>query len=165
MIKWHPLGRAQYLEIDTFMSGYLLSSQGDRMMMGNSVEGRFPFLDYRVMEFASKIPPHLKIRGLNEKYLLKRTYRNLLPSEIVKRYKQPYRAPIANCFIGENADHHIRTLLDKDSLIRYGYFNHLKVGKLIEKVKRYGTVSARDDMAIVAIVSTQLLHSHFIENF
>ncbi|MHA1233439.1 MAG: asparagine synthase-related protein [Candidatus Helarchaeota archaeon] len=61
--KWHPLCRAQYLEMKLFMAGYLLSSQGDRMMMGNSVEGRFPYLDHRVIEFASQIPPFYKIRG------------------------------------------------------------------------------------------------------
>ena len=150
------------MKMKTLLSGYLLSSQGDRMMMGNSVEGRFPFLDYRVIEFASKVPPHFKMRGLNEKYILKRTYRNLLPAEIVNRSKQPYRAPIARCFIGENTDQNIRSLLDEEAIKRFGYFDHVKVAKLIEKVKRFGTVSARDDMAVVAIVSMQLLHHHFI---
>ncbi len=165
MMYWHPLARAQYLEIDTFMSGYLLSSQGDRMMMGNSVEGRFPFLDYRVIEFASQIPPHYKIRGLNEKYILKKTYQEFIPKEIINRYKMPYRAPIAQCFVGKHADPVIAELLKKDQILKYGYFNPLKVEKLVEKVKRVPTVSARDDMSVVAIVSTQLLHHHYIDKF
>ena len=165
MMHWHPLARAQYLEIDTFMSGYLLSSQGDRMMMGNSVEGRFPFLDYRVIEFASQIPPHFKIRGLNEKYILKKTYQDLIPKEIINRYKMPYRAPIAQCFVGKNADPLIVELLTKEKISQFGYFEPAKIEKLLDKVKRLPTISARDDMAVVAVVSTQLLHHHFIENW
>ena len=53
---WDPLAKAQWLETTIFMSGYLLSSQGDRMAMANSVEGRYPFLDYRVIEFCSRLP-------------------------------------------------------------------------------------------------------------
>jgi asparagine synthase (glutamine-hydrolysing) len=165
MMRWHPLPRAQYLEIDTFMSGYLLSSQGDRMMMGSSVEGRFPFLDHRVIEFASQIPPYFKIRGLNEKYILKKTYQDLIPKEIINRYKMPYRAPIAQCFLGKNADPLISSLLIKEKIEQFGYFNSAKIEKLLDKVKRLPKISARDDMAVVAVVSTQLLHHHFIENF
>ncbi|HET7733720.1 MAG TPA: asparagine synthase (glutamine-hydrolyzing), partial [Paludibacter sp.] len=55
------LSRAQWLEVSLFMSGYLLSSQGDRMAMANSVEGRYPFLDYRLMEFCMKLPPDYKL--------------------------------------------------------------------------------------------------------
>jgi len=79
ILRWHPLCRAQYLEKTLFMSGYLLSSQGDRMMMGHSVEGRFPFLDHNVIEFANTIPPKYKIRVLNEKYILKKAYEDMLP--------------------------------------------------------------------------------------
>ena len=48
--RWGTVARAQYLEMTTFLAGYLLSSQGDRMLMGHSVEGRFPFLDHRLAE-------------------------------------------------------------------------------------------------------------------
>jgi asparagine synthase (glutamine-hydrolysing) len=96
--RWHPLCRAQYLEMVLFMSCYLLNSQGDRMMMGRSVEGRVPFLDHHVIECAATLPPKYKIHGLEEKYALKRAFRDLLPARIVNRPKKPYRAPIAPCF-------------------------------------------------------------------
>jgi asparagine synthase (glutamine-hydrolysing) len=61
--------------MNLFLSNYLLSSQGDRMAMANSVEGRYPFLDHRVIEFASRLPAKLKLNGLNEKYILKKAAR------------------------------------------------------------------------------------------
>ena len=55
--RWHPLSQAQYLETAYLLPGYILSSQGDRVAMAHAVEGRFPFLDHRVVEFAARIPP------------------------------------------------------------------------------------------------------------
>src|SRR5262249_11371733 len=73
---WGPLERGQYLESTIFLSQYLLSSQGDRVAMAHSVEGRYPFLDYRVIEFCNRLPSRLKLRGLTEKYLLRRLARD-----------------------------------------------------------------------------------------
>ena len=71
-MNWTDLAKSQFLESSIFMSGYLLSSQGDRMGMGNSVEGRYPFLDYRLIEFSAKLPDSYKLNCLNEKFLLKK---------------------------------------------------------------------------------------------
>jgi len=163
MMRWHPLCRAQYLEASLFLPGYLLSSQGDRMLMANSVEGRFPFLDHKVIEFAATIPPEYKIRGLNEKYVLKKTYEDILPESITSRPKQPYRAPIAPCFV--DRDTLASSMLGKDSIARYGYFDPDSVEMLLNKYRNSsGSVPGeRDDMTIAGIVSTQLLHYHFIE--
>jgi len=166
MKNWHSLNRAQYLEAAIFMNGYLLSSQGDRMMMGNSIEGRFPFLDHRVIEFAGSLPPDLKIKGLTEKYILKESYTDLIPEEIVKRAKQPYRAPIASVFLSDKTSPRIKELLSKEMIEKYGYFNYKAVKQLKSKLRRTGSVSsARDEMAIVSCASTQLLHFKFIEKF
>ena len=83
------LSKAQWIEINLFMSGYLLSSQGDRMGMANSIEGRYPFLDHRVIEFCMKLHPDLKLNGLNEKYLLKKMMKGLLPDQILKGQNKP----------------------------------------------------------------------------
>ena len=57
LARGRPLAQDQYLEVHTLLSGYLLSSQGDRMLMANSVEGRFPFLDRQVAALAESLPP------------------------------------------------------------------------------------------------------------
>ena len=55
--QWNSLAQDQHIEVQTLLSGYLLSSQGDRMLMAHSVEGRFPFLDEGVIALANSLPP------------------------------------------------------------------------------------------------------------
>ncbi len=161
---WHPLCRAQYLEMALFMSCYLLNSQGDRMMMGHSVEGRVPFLDHRLIELAAQIPPKFKLRGLEEKYILKRAFDDILPGTIARRPKQPYRAPIAACFARSN-DNLGAALLHEDALRRTGFANPAAVTNLLKKNGDNAAPSERDEMAIAAVTSLQLLHHHFVAEF
>jgi asparagine synthase (glutamine-hydrolysing) len=159
--KWHPLCRAQYLEMVLFMSGYLLNSQGDRMMMGNSIEGRFPFLDHRLIEFAATVPPKYKIRGLEEKYLLKHSFEDLVPASIVSRPKKPYRAPIAACF--SDASSLVARSITPEALKRTGYVNGDAFARLMAKSRQDGVaLGERDEMAVATVASLQLLHHHFI---
>ncbi|MBN1583614.1 MAG: asparagine synthase (glutamine-hydrolyzing) [Anaerolineae bacterium] len=160
---WTPLAQAQYIEIRVFMSEYLLSSQGDRMLMAHSVEGRFPFLDHRVIEFASRIPPRLKIRGLNEKYILKRAMRGMLPPSVYARAKQPYRAPIQHSFLGASAPDYVRDLLSPEALQGSGYFNERAVDRLLKKAEDERRFSERDNMALAGVLSTQLVDHHFVK--
>ena len=75
----------------------LLSSQGDRMMMAHSVEGRFPFLDHRVVEFCNRLPARFKLRGLQDKYLLRKLSQEWLPR---RRCPTSPSGPIGRPFIG-----------------------------------------------------------------
>ena len=100
---WSDLARDQYIEVQTLLTGYLLSSQGDRVSMAHSVEGRVPYLDHRVIEFANALSPRYKLRALHEKVLLRRALGRALPQAIVQRVKQPYRAPDSRCFFRDGA--------------------------------------------------------------
>ena len=166
--SWHGFNRAQYLEAKSLMGGYLLCSQGDRMLMANSVEGRFPFLDHRVIEFANRLPPRMKMKVLNEKYLLKRATWSLLPEAVLRRHKQPYRAPDAAAFFaGDNtADTgYVDALLSEETIRRYGYFDAKKVSMLLQKARRGAVTSTRDNQAFIGVLSTQVWHHLFVENF
>ena len=162
---WHPFNRAQYLEAKTLLSSYLLCSQGDRMLMASSVEGRFPFLDHRVIEFANRLDPRLKMRVLNEKFLLKQAMAIHLPRRILERHKQPYRAPDIPAFFSAHPPAYVDELLGEEKLKRYGYFDTKKVGFLLKKARRGSSIAYKDNMALVGILSTQLCHYHFIERF
>ena len=156
------LERAQYLEVSGFMSQYLLSSQGDRVAMGNSVEGRFPFLDHRVIEFCTRLPARLKLRGLTDKYLLRRLAADLLPDEIWRRGKRPYRAPIQRSFLNEGSSHYLDEVLSPTALASAGYFHPPAVRVLLDKIRGGTDISERDEMALAGIVSTQLWHEQFV---
>jgi asparagine synthase (glutamine-hydrolysing) len=161
--RWRPLERDQYVEAKTLMSGYLLAAQGDRMAMAASIEARFPFLDHRVIEFACRLPPRLKLRGLREKVLLKRAFADRLPAGIVARSKQPYRAPDSACFFsGGHPLPWVAELLAAGSLADAGLFEPAAVGKLVHKCSAGRAIGFGDNMAFVGIVSTMLLHRQFI---
>jgi asparagine synthase (glutamine-hydrolysing) len=163
---WSPLARAQYLEITIFLSEYLLSSQGDRVAMAHSVEGRFPFLDYRVVEFCNQLPPQFKLRGLTEKYLLKQLGHKYLPAEIWQRPKRPYRAPIHASFFPQGQPlEWVAEMLSETRIRQAGYFDAAAVANLVKKLARTGALGETDDMALMGILSTQLVHEQFIEHF
>jgi len=165
--QWHHVSRAQFIEAKSLLSGYLLSSQGDRMAAANAVEGRYPFLDHRVVELAARIPPHYKLFGLKEKWVLKKAMRGALPEAILKRPKQPYMAPDSSCFTQKQAPGYVRELLSEERVKRAGVFNPTMVGRLYEKCLKqsHGQMSFKDNMAFVGILSTQMLVDQFIEKF
>jgi asparagine synthase (glutamine-hydrolysing) len=162
---WPPFAQSQYLETAHLLPGYILSSQGDRMAMAHSVECRHPFLDPRVMSFASHLPPALKMKVLNEKYLLKQAARELIPASICARAKQPYRAPDGAAFFGARRDDYVADLLSPCQVKRDGIFRPEAVSALVNKFDRGQATSAKDDMAFVGILSTQILADRFINHF
>jgi len=165
--RWHQLARAQYLEARSLLSGYLLSSQGDRVTAGHSVEGRFPFLDHRVVELGTRIPPWHKILGLKEKLVLKKAMRGELPPEITARVKQPYMAPDSNSFVQPDSPAYVAEMLSEEMLRRFGVFEPGFVQKLHEKCRSLSHVhlSFKDNMSFIGILSTQLLIDKYIEHF
>jgi asparagine synthase (glutamine-hydrolysing) len=164
---WHHLAKAQFLEARSLLSGYLLSSQGDRVTAGHSVEGRFPFLDHRVVELGARIPPWHKILGLKEKLVLKKAMRKELPPQITARVKQPYMAPDSNSFLQPDSPSYVDEMLSEKLLSHYGIFEPDYVAKLHEKCRNmsHAHLSFKDNMSFIGILSTQLLIEKYIEHF
>jgi len=160
--EWDLLSRAQWIESKLFLSGYLLSSQGDRMAMAHSVEGRYPFLDYRVVEFCAGLDERDKIRGLNEKYILKRMMKDILPPEVVARPKQAYRAPVSHSLLSASAPEYFREMLSPGQVRQYGLFRPETVEKLTSGIVPGRVVKETDQMALAGILSTQILVDQFI---
>ncbi|APG95050.1 asparagine synthase (glutamine-hydrolyzing) [Sinorhizobium americanum] len=154
--RWHPLHQAQYLESRFLLPGYILSSQGDRMAMAHGIEGRFPFLDHRLVEFAATLPPEVKLRGLTEKHILREATKDLLPPAIGRRVKQPYRAPDSHSFSGPGALDYVRGAFSTEAIAAGGLFNAGAVAKLYEKCRSRPASGFRDNAAFVGILSTQL---------
>ena len=161
--SWKPLGRDQYLEAQVLMSGYLLASQGDRVAMAHSVEGRYPFLDHRVVEFAARLPPRFKLGALREKRVLRAAFAGQLPPAIAQRVKQPYRSPDSASFVVAGQPlRYVEQLLSASAVARAGYFNPQAVELLLAKSRAGKIVGFADNMAFVSMLSTMLLHEMYI---
>jgi asparagine synthase (glutamine-hydrolysing) len=163
--QWTYLAQDQYLETRTLLSGYLLSSQGDRMLMAHSVEGRFPFLDTEVVELANSLPARFKLRVLDEKHVLKRAAAGLVPDEVARRPKQPYRSPDALSFVGDGAPDWVGDVLSPSAVARAGVFDPQAVERLWRKCRVTGgsaQFSNADNMALVGVLSTGLLHEFLV---
>lgn len=165
--RWPFVAQDQYLEIRTLLAGYLLSSQGDRMLMGHSVEGRFPFLDPEVIRLANSLPVRYKLKVLDEKHILKRAATGMIPESILLRKKQPYRAPDVLSFVGPRVIGWVDALLQPDAVRDAGVFDCDAVAKLWQKCKdraQNPQFSNTDNMALVGVLSTQLLHRQLIRS-
>ncbi len=163
--RWTALAQDQFLEVHTLLSGYLLSSQGDRMLMAHSVEGRFPFLDRRVAALAESLPSAYKLHVLDEKHVLKKAAADLVPAEILDRPKQPYRAPDALSFTSPEAQDWIAEVTNPAAVRDAGVFDPGAVSQLVAKCMARagsGQFSNADNMGVVGVLSTQLVHHHFI---
>jgi asparagine synthase (glutamine-hydrolysing) len=95
--RWVPMGRDQYVEAHTLMSGYLLSLAGATAWRWPTRSRAFPVPRPSLIEFANRLPPQLKLRGLTEKYLLEGRDRRAARAGRT-RTKQPYRAPDSQSF-------------------------------------------------------------------
>ncbi len=163
--RWSALAQDQYIEIRTLLSGYLLSSQGDRMLMAHSIEGRFPFLDKDVVALADGLPAAYKLRVLDEKHVLKQACRDLVPEAILARKKQPYRAPDALAFVGKDRPSYVDEMLHEKNVAAAGVFDPAAVAQLWSKCKaraKEGQFSNADNMALVGVLSTQLVHHYYV---
>lgn len=163
--RWSHLAQDQYIEIRTLLTGYLLSSQGDRMLMGNSVEGRFPFLDKDVIALADSLPASYKLHVLDEKHVLKLASKDLVPADILARKKQPYRAPDALSFVGAGTPSWVEDVMSEKAVREAGVFSVDGARTLWDKCKARaagGQFSNADNMAVVGILSTQLVHESIL---
>jgi len=158
--SWSLLQKNSFLEIKTLLQGYLLSSQGDRMAMSNSIEGRFPFLDHRVVEMAFSMPDDYKLKGFDQKYILKQAFESEIPKEITNRPKRPYMAPDLIAFIdskGQLSDL-ASTLLSEECIEEYGLFDTKIVKRFLNKFKNGvpENTGYRDNMIFMFLLTSQI---------
>ena len=162
-LDWDPLTRAQFIEIHSFMSSYLLSCQGDRVAMAHGVEARYPFLDPDLVDFALALPKRLKLVALRDKVLLRRVAAKRLPEAIWKRKKQPFRAPIASVLFGPEGRAEFADLLSEDALAAHGLADAKTASALLARVARRDGqgLSEREEMGLVGVLTLAMLARHF----
>ena len=135
------------------------------MLMGNSVEGRFPFLDKNVVQLASTLPDAYKLKVLDEKYVLKRAAAGKVAPEILERKKQPYRAPDGIAFSAGELPDELTVAMSPQALKAAGVFEPESALRLWAKCRANtsDSLSNADNMAVVGVLSTQLLHARLVQ--
>ncbi len=123
------LHQRSYLDFKLRLVNHLVADHGDRMAYANSVEVRYPFLDKKLVNFISQLPPSLKLFNFNEKYLLKKLASNYIPKTIIEREKFAFHAPGSPYLLKRNNEF-IQDMLSFDTIQRQGIFNPYYVEKL-----------------------------------
>lgn len=159
------VGKTQWLELETLLSGYLLSSQGDRMALANGVENRCPFMDPQLLAWAFSLPLEYRLSGgTQEKHILKRAFANALPASILSRPKRPYLAPDAASFLGENCPDYLELVISPDQLKKIDVLDIDFASKFIDKLKNTepSKIAPRDNQAFLLLLSLSLLDRYFV---
>jgi len=133
----HYIHQRSYLDFKLRLSDHLITDHGDRMALANSVEARYPFLDVDLVEFATRIPPHLKLNKLTEKYILKTIAAELVPQEIINREKFGFHAPGSPALLKRNIEW-VNDVLSYERIRSQGYFNPDVIETLKQQYTRKG---------------------------
>lgn len=159
LARRHRLHQRSVIDVKARLGDHLLGDHGDRMNMACSIEGRYPFLDRQLCEFLLKVPPNLKLRGLEEKYLLKQAAKGLVPTRIVNREKFGFRAPGSPYLLSLN-EPWIQDILAPDTLRRQGYVNVEWINGMMSanrQTERALNPHLEDDLALLALTFGILL--------
>ena len=126
----NQLEKGFYTDLNIVLEGDMLVKV-DRMCMKNSLEARVPFLDSKIVELAFQIPTNFKIKGKIKKYILKETFKDILPHETIKFRKKGFGVPIDFWFRNELKEDILR-LLDEDFIKKQSIFNYNEVKKILD---------------------------------
>jgi asparagine synthase (glutamine-hydrolysing) len=159
--RWHPLNQSLYTSYKTMMPGLLMAAKGDRSARFSATEGRYPFLDERVVAFCASLAPRYKLRVWTDKYLLRRVAARVLPPPIAKRSKTMFRANMGRAFVGPDRPRWVDQLLSAESLKTTGFFDlkavewarQLQASKPLASLQRFAL-----DLGLMGVLSTQLWH-------
>jgi asparagine synthase (glutamine-hydrolysing) len=164
--KWDIYQKNQFLEMKTLLSGYLLSSQGDRMSLAHSIEGRYPFLDHRIVDSLFYMNDEFKMKGLSQKHLLRDSFSEKVPDSIINRPKKPYIAPDLSSFFRDGKPTENTSFFLNDSIVKdYGIWDPKYVARFLNKFKNGvpENVGYRDNMLVCFMLSTQIVQ-YWINN-
>lgn len=163
---WDPLSRASWIEIQSFLSSWLLAHQGDRVAMAHGIEARYPFLDPEMVDFCLALPKRHKLLGLRDKIALRRLAAQRLPPAVSARRKQPFRAPIGQALFGPEAKGYFDQALSDSALSDLGIVEPDAVRQLLRKARHQGgLLSEREEMGLVGVLTLSLLGRHFGRDF
>lgn len=164
----HPLDCAQYTWIKTMLECQILNWGGDRVDMANSMESRPAFLDHHLAEYATRIPPNIRINGGIEKWVLREAMKGILPEVLYKRQKFAFMAPPA--YTDPKKQLKIHQLKDQfltdEAIDQVGFFSKDALNHFFSTCfsQKEASSSTRSDILINHTLGIHILHKLFIQN-
>jgi asparagine synthase (glutamine-hydrolysing) len=155
--KWDLLDQMLYVDSKTWLPDDLLV-KADKMTMANSVELRVPLLDHVVMEFAASLPPHFKVGGKHTKRVLKSTFAQVLPPEVLKRKKAGFPVPYG-MWLRNGLKGRVEDILLSERAASRGYFRKGEVSRLLHADSRSGRLSKE----IFSLLVVEWWHQAFVD--
>ncbi len=164
VVNRHILHQSCYLWSKSALANYILTVLGDRMEMAHSVEGRLPFLDHHLVELAVRMPVHVKLNGLVEKYILREASREVITDTVYKRSKHIFSSPPSALHgRGKLFDFFQDTISSIDATSLPVFQKEALLGQLSRMPAMDATEQRHCENMMNKVVSTVLLHRHFIE--
>jgi len=147
-----------YTDLKSWLPDDLLTKV-DRMSMAASLEARVPYLDIRLVEFALSLPPSMKVRGTEGKFILKKAAQRYLPWDLVHRKKQGFAVPLGPWFRNELKDLMMETL-SVSNLNRRGLFDPDAAHRIIRE-----HLDGREDhhLLLFGMLMIEWWHKEFVD--
>jgi asparagine synthase (glutamine-hydrolysing) len=166
----HPLNQSLYIETKTRLPGWILW-KSDRLSMSHSVEARVPFMDHPLVELAARIPPGLKLNGMDEKYILRKAMMPHMPDHPSHFKKRAFYTPIRDWFFTAERQAALNDYLSPEALQKTGYFCADTVDSYLQQIREVEAIETMDDYyavmklewTLLMVLSVQILHRLFVE--
>lgn len=166
----HPLNQSLYIETKTRLPGWILW-KNDRLSMAHSVEARVPFMDHQLVELTAQIPPSLKLNGMDEKYILRKTMMPHLPEHPTVFKKRAFYTPIRDWFFTAERQSDLQKFMSPQALQKSGYFRSETVADYLQQIREIEQVETMDEYytmmklewILLLVLSVQILHYLFVE--
>jgi len=170
LVHRHPINQSLYIEAKTRLSGWILW-KSDRLSMAHGVEARVPFMDHHLVEIIAQIPPNLKLKGMDEKYILKKTMGDYLPKHPNQFKKRAFYAPIREWFFTSEKIVMLKNYLSDSAIEKAGIFNVRQVNNMIDRITALPNPKTIDDhytlmrleWGLMLVLSIQILHWLYVE--
>ncbi len=165
----HRINQSLYLETKTRLPGWILW-KSDRLSMAHSVEARVPFMDHPLVELAARMPPDLKLDGMNEKYILKKVAQPHLPKHPTQFKKRAFYTPIREWFFTRARRPELERYLSKAALADCGMFDVARVHQMWDELMMMGTPvdgnayfrMMQREWVLMVVLTVQILHAQYV---
>ena len=158
-LKFDKLNKMLFLEQSSYLPDHNLL-YNDKMSMANGVETRVPFLDLQLVKFANSLPAHLKLNKNNSKFILKESFKKILPNNIISRKKTGFGVPLRHWLNNQLKDL-AEDATSENVIKKRGIFNYDKINKL-KKLNDKKKIDA--SYSIFSLVCNEVWSKSFLDN-